>query len=198
MDNSQLKRFLTQNMELLRTQNYDKLYELLPRQDRYFLTNFLLTKTSRNPLDYMSSIPDGMYDGVQLPSLIIPEYIMGDVSIKFATINSLTIENIKGDIKFYSCTFDSVTIAEGRKLLASKTFEECYITKIIKLPKSIRTLEKNAFESTRGNFIIATPKREAKREQLVINTSEESFYREKLRWLRDKENSTEEPDGRII
>ena len=79
MNNSELKSFLVSNMELLRNRNYDELYNKLKDYDRGSFTKFLFEVAHRNPLDYMSYIYDGMFHGVSVETLVIPEYIEGNI-----------------------------------------------------------------------------------------------------------------------
>ena len=187
MNNSELKSFLVSNMELLRNRNYDELYSKLREYDRGSFTKFLFEVAHRNPLDYMSHIYDGMFNGVSLETLVIPDYIEGDIDIQLLTCKNVIIENLRAkSIAFFSCNLTNVVIQDGMASLDKNTFVNCYIQGRVKLPKTVREIEKYAFNNCSGSFLIVTPFRDSKREQLVIDNSEESFFKEKLRWLRSK------------
>ena len=113
MNDSELRIFLTNNLELLRNQNYDELYKRLPERDRSYFTSFLYLRTDRDPLDYMSTIPDGMFRGIRLQKeLTIPEYITNKFTIANCQIPKLIIESNE-EFKIYNCTIDVIEIKEG-------------------------------------------------------------------------------------
>lgn len=185
MDNIELKKFLLKNMELLKNQDYQALYEQLPENDRSYFTTFVYTKGRKDPLKYMKTIVPGMFRRVQMDNLVIP------ANIESGTIVGLTAKKVivknplngKLRINFKSCSIDKLILEDGIRSIPDNF---CEGANFIKLPKSVLRIGKNSFIDA---DIIATYRRDDRAEKLVIPTTEIDFYKKRLRWIR--ENSEE-------
>lgn len=100
----EIKEFLIENKDLVETDNYDQLYEKtdyhgrIRRRDLTYL--FLISNI--NPLNYVTEIPPGFYDGISgIDSIIVPKNIktIDTNAFSFSSIKEIKIEstNIKFD-----------------------------------------------------------------------------------------------------
>lgn len=106
----EIKEFLTENKDLIETNNYDQLYEKtryhesIRRRDLTYL--FLISNI--NPLDYVTEIPPSFYDGISgIDSIVVPKNIK---AIKTNAFSSASIKEIK--IESTNIKFDRSIVNE--------------------------------------------------------------------------------------
>lgn len=186
----ELKEFLTSNKNLFVRNDYAAIVKKLLSSDGYLLTElleFLINTVHINPLEYMTEIPEGMFKGVEVPTIIVPENVtrinswgLANNKAKNVIISNPNVELQRGFLSGSAIT--SITLPEGLKLIPQEAFRNCSNLSRVNLPKSVLRIKPSAFEYTDANLKIVTPYREAVSEKLTIPSSEVDFYKEHLRF----------------
>lgn len=138
-----LKKFLEDHRDkiqpLLENSKFEELYNYIETEAEDFLFGYklcsafteILLNSGINPLMYVDKVPDGyLYESKNVPYVFIPK------NIRYI-----------GFCAFESSNIQQVDIAEDSNLaeIASEAFTNCKNLKSITLPKSLQTVESEAF-----------------------------------------------------
>lgn len=141
---------LTANKELLKEDDFERFYQVIPEGYRPNFTKIFLA-CDINPLVYMDTVPS-MYAccienyNNSLPSSI---YGIGDNSFAYTGITSVDLSNVASikDFAFYEChELNQVTVGNSITTIPLGCFQECTSLQEILIPENVKYIGENAFK----------------------------------------------------
>lgn len=161
---SSIKKFLKENIELLKTNDIEKLYKIsaveLGAPDSSDLTLYFL-KHNIDFLKYVEEIPEDCFSHLIVDKIIIPNHIksLGAYSFQDTDLKEITIPgNVKiiGESAFDGCNgLQKIIIEEGVEKIEDHAFRYCNGLEIINFPNSIKDIGQNIFQGNGiGNFTV--------------------------------------------
>lgn len=177
--------FLNSNLQLLKKNDFDKIFSIANMGLKGKIFDFVHTELGLNPLKYMSEIPDNLFYTSQLKGIIIPD------SIKRINTNAFcndTIENIQVDSPsvqlsagaFMDCdALKSIKFTEGLNKIPSRCFEDCRNLQLVELPNSLVSIGADAFNRASADTVVIVPYKTENR--LRVPRGEIAWYKEHLK-----------------
>lgn len=192
----ELKKFLTDNKNLLIRNDFDGLYNNCPPGMWAELSDFLFNVANINPLNYMRgdvgkvftlnnfkkelvipknvNLTEGRIRGISAPSIILQCNLVR-YTLSTVTSNKISVES-------------DVTKIPSNFLYAVQA-EKVYI------PKSVTRIGNDAFKDCSSTIKIITPYRENPQERLIVPKNEIEWYKEHLKFTHAPKEDKEEVKG---
>lgn len=192
----ELKKFLTDNKNLLTRNDFDNLYKNCPEKLWTELSDFLFNVANINPLNYMKgdigkvftlhnfkkelvipknvNLTEGRIRGISAPSIILQCNLVR-YTLRTVTANIIRVES-------------DVTKIPSNFLYAVQA-EKVYI------PKSVARIGNDAFKECSSSIKIITPYRDSPQERLIVPKNEIGWYKEHLKFTHAPKENEEEVKG---
>lgn len=191
----ELKKFLTDNKNLLIRNDFDGLYNNCAPGMWAELSDFLFNVANINPLNYMKGDVGKVFALNNFKKeLVIPK----NVNLTEGRIRGISAPSIILQCNLVRYTLSSVDAnivridSDATKIPSNFSFnvnaEKVYI------PKSVSRIGNDAFERC-DRIKIITPYRDNPQERLIVPKNEIDWYREHLRFTHAPKESEEEVQG---
>lgn len=192
----ELKKFLTDNKNLLIRNDFDSLYKNCRAELTTELNNFLFNVANINPFDYMSTALEKVLNGGDFKKeLIIPKNITLRSSRIFAlSAPSVILQCNPVPRTFIDCNIRIIRIADGVTKIPSYFLRKVEVEKIY-VPKSVSRIGNEAFEGCSSTVKIITPYRDNPQERLIVPKNEVGWYKEHLKFTHAPKENEEEVQG---
>lgn len=187
----ELKSYIETNVQLLREENFLKLFDGLSLLDQSQLAQLLY----QNKINYVPKLfnengfvtnamfPKSMHD-LDVPHWENAVYMENrDLGTKLENILIQNLERKNGMIIFAAQSLKKVVIEsyEGTTI-PSSFIQDCPALKFVWLPKEVKTINSQAFKDVSDNILIVTPWRENYAQRLRILQEEQEWYRAHLKF----------------
>lgn len=205
MDTDRIINFLNDNEALLRSNNFDKLYQKashsISSDTIGELSDFLLNVVGIPFLGRVNTI--GKYwfsNNFSQPNVIVPENVKTIEEDAFYR-NNLEKVILTGVSKIESGAFNrcfnlkTVEIDGDITRLFTNTFNNCTSLSFVYIPESVVSLGNGVFNNTNENIVIVTPWRDEKSKKLRIPNSEIEWYKAHLKFRHAPSNAQVDQEG---
>lgn len=158
---------LNANKKFLRGDKYQELFDTLTAEERRDVFNTCL-EFDINPINYMTSIPDNMFDGWGHGVLILPQ----------------NIDSV-GQNAFRGSKFTKIKLPEGIRQIPRGCFESCKASQIF-IPSSCKSFAPGAFKDYEG-LILLPKKGNSRYDNVSFPKNETEYYKEHIRRVKSSE-----------